>query len=371
MNELTAKLTEQIKNTGAITFYEFMQTALYHKNLGYYFNDKEKIGVRGDYYTSANVDASFGALLAKECLRLYKQLDSNSQKINILEIGAGTGQLAFDIIYSLITENNFPQNNIQYTVCEISPTMQTLQKEKLVPFLGQVKWLNYNELQENPQTAIIIANEVVDAFAVHKVQFSKGKLEELYLNSDGESLKPFWQKAKTAELEEYLRKLKIELIENQIIEINLDAVKWLKTLVNSLVEGFIITIDYGDLSDHLYSPENLTGTIKCFSKHKLNTQVFENIGEQDITSDVNFSALIYYGQEFGLENLVFTRQADFLIKLGLLERLEQLITQDPDSFKSLKTRLALKNFFIPGGISDHFKVLVQKKSKEIKYKLQK
>ncbi|MBK7992462.1 MAG: SAM-dependent methyltransferase [Blastocatellia bacterium] len=73
----------------------------------------------------------------------------------------------------------------------------------------------------------------------------------------------------------------------------------------------MITIDCGDLSDHLYSPENLTGTIKCFSKHKLKTQVFENIGEQDVTSDVNFSALIYYGQEFGLENLVFTRQADF------------------------------------------------------------
>lgn len=365
MNQLKTIIIDQIKNSGAITFYEFMHTALYHKNLGYYFNDKEKIGVRGDYYTSANVDASFGALLAKECLRLYNLLDSNSQQINILEIGAGTGQLAFDIIYSLITENNFQKNNIQYTICEISPTMQALQKEKLATFASQVKWLNYNQLQENPQIAIIIANEVVDAFAVHKVRFSKGELEELYLNSDGESLKPFWQKAKNAELEEYLRKLKIELIENQVIEINLDAIKWLKTLVNSLVEGFIINIDYGDLSDHLYSPENLTGTIKCFSKHQLNTQVFENIGEQDITSDVNFSALIYYGQEFGLENLVFTRQADFLIKLGLLERLEQLITQDPDSFNSLKTRLALKNFFVPGGISDHFKVLVQKKSKEI------
>lgn len=363
MNELKTIIIDQIKSAGAITFYEFMHTALYHKNLGYYFNDKEKIGVRGDYYTSANIDASFGALLAKECLRLYKELDANEKKINILEIGAGTGQLAFDIIYSLTTENNFLKDNIQYTICEISPTMQLLQKEKLAVFANQIKWLNYNQLQENPQTAIIIANEVVDAFAVHKVRFSKGKLEELYLNSDGESLKPFWQKAKNHKLEEYLRKLKIELIENQIIEINLDAIKWLKTLVDSLKEGFIITIDYGDLSDHLYSPENLMGTIKCFSKHQFNTQVFENIGEQDITSEVNFSALINYGQEFGLENLVFSRQADFLIKLGLLERLEQLITQDPDSFQSLKTRLALKNFFVPGGISDHFKVLVQKKSK--------
>jgi SAM-dependent MidA family methyltransferase len=93
----------------------------------------------------------------------------------------------------------------------------------------------------------------------------------------------------------------------------------------------------------------------------LNDKPLERIGEQDITADVNFSALIEYGGEMGLIYRRLMRQADYLIGLGLLDRLQRMMESGEQDFQSLKTRLALKNFFVPGGISDHFKVLVQEK----------
>lgn len=364
-------VVERIKQSGAITFCDFMEMALYHPTLGYYCNEKEKIGRKGDFYTSANIDSSFGLLLAKQCLEMYCELNNISltevnrqnSKLTIIELGAGTGQLALDIIFALHTEYQFPLDRLQYVICEISSVLKAKQEKMLAPFLQQVTWINYDQLSNYPRS-IILANEVIDAFPVHQIRWHNGELEELYIGLDSKNveLKKFWQKASNDKLTDYLKTLKIELVEKQVIEVNLEAIRWLEQLSNALEKGFIIIIDYGDFSDHLYSPEHLEGSLRCFFQHTLKTDFLENIGQQDITADVNFSALIYYGQKFGLKLVSFIRQADYLIKLGLLERLQKIIEEDPNSFQSLKTRLALKNFFIPGGISDHFRVLIQKKA---------
>lgn len=370
VEHLKEKIIEEIKRSSAITFRDFMEMALYYPNLGYYCNSKEKIGRSGDYYTAANIDSNFGLLLAKQFLEMHSQLtntklaeiDNQDKKLTIIEIGAGTGQLALDILFALHNEYKFPLDKLQYLICEISPSMKAKQKQLLEPFAKQVNWISYEGLSQYPQ-AIIFANEVVDALPVHQVRWYKGQLQELYitLDSDGFSLKKLWQKPSSNKLASYLKVLNIGLIGKQIIEINLEAIKWLEQLSKGLEQGFIVIIDYGDHSDHLYSPENLEGSLRCFFQHTVRDNVLENIGEQDITSEVNFSALIYYGKELGLELVTLMRQSDYLIKLGLLERLQKIIEDDPNSFQSLKTRLALKNFFVPGGISDHFKVLVQRK----------
>ncbi|KAF0239178.1 MAG: hypothetical protein FD167_4389, partial [bacterium] len=246
----------------------------------------------------------------------------------------------------------------------ISPLMQLRQQNLLAPFAAQVQWIGFDKLESNSQTAIIIANEVIDAFPVHQFRWCKNELEELFIDTDGVKLIPFWQTIPALndpDIAFYLKHLKAEFVEKQVIEINLAAIKWITEVSRVLKRGFVIIIDYGDLSDHLYRLDHIEGTLRCFFQHTVNNNYLENIGEQDITTDVNFEILMTYALYTDLETVCFTRQADYLIKLGLLDRLQEIIETDPHSFQSLKARLAMKNFFIPGGISDHFKVLILNK----------
>jgi SAM-dependent MidA family methyltransferase len=366
MTKLKEKIIDQIKLSKAISFHDFMNIALYDKDLGYYFTSKEKIGRGGDFYTSSNVGDSFGALIAKDSLEKHLKINSHNENLTIIEIGAGTGQLAFDILYSLKNELNFPLEKVKYFIREISPTLQITQKETLAPFLPQVEWISIEDVKNDSLNAIVIANEVLDSFPIHQFRWNKKQLEELYITAKDSNLIPFWQSIDLENLPTdiglYLENLKIEIIDKQTIEINLAATQWIKEIARVLKKGFVIIIDYGDLSDHLYSLGQMEGTLRCFFKHTLNNNYLENIGEQDITADVNFEILMTYAKLNGFEITSFTRQADYLIKLGLLDRLQKAIEIDPTSFQSLKTRLAMKNFFIPGGISDHFRVLVLKKT---------
>ncbi|MBI4853993.1 MAG: SAM-dependent methyltransferase [Acidobacteria bacterium] len=371
MNKLQEQIINQIKSSAPISFYEFMKMALYDKEFGYYFTSKEKIGRSGDFYTSSNISSAFGALLAKECLEMHSKiiniplgkLHKFNNILTIIEVGAGTGQLAFDILYTMEKELNFPLAKIKYLIQEISPAMQALQKNLLAPFSSQIEWIELEELKNSPKEAIIIANEVIDSFPIHQIRWYKKELQELYIDIDGEKLTPFWQNIEKMpkNIAFYLEHLSFEFVDKQVIEINLEAIDWLKQISDVLKKGFVIIIDYGDLSDHLYSLDHFEGTLRCFFQHMTNSNYLENIGSQDITTDVNFEILMKFAQYNKLETLSFMRQADYLIKLGLLDRLQKMIELDPSSFQSLKARLAIKNFFIPGGISDHFKVLILKK----------
>lgn len=372
-NILEQKIISQIKSSGAISFYEFVKMALYDEEFGYYFTSKEKIGRSGDFYTSSNISSVFGALIAKDCLEMFCRLNNtvldkihtSNDILTILEIGAGTGQLAFDILYALKSEFNFPSNKVKYLIQEISPSFRERQREMLSPFLAQVEWVKLESIEKISQEAIIIANEVVDSFPIHQFRWHKKELEERYIDIDKDKLFSFWKrfpiKKQPKEIALYLEHLKVEFVEKQVIEVNLDLTKWIKKVSDILKKGFIIIIDYGDLSDHLYSPENLDGSLRCFFKHTVNSNYLQNIGEQDITANVNFEILMTYASHNKLDIISFMRQADYLIRLGLLDKLQKLIETEPNSFESIKSRLALKNFFIPGGISDHFKVLILKK----------
>ena len=124
-------------------------------------------------------------------------------------------------------------------------------------------------------------------------------------------------------------------------------------------QGFLVTIDYGDLAAHLYAPDRRNGTLRCFQKHTLTDTPLERIGEQDITASVNFSALIDYGEESGFEKLSYERQTNFLFRHGLIERIAAM--EHNGTMDNLQDRLAIKNLLVPGGVSDNFRVLVQQK----------
>ncbi len=373
--ELEKRLIERLARAGQMTFREFMQAALYDAELGYYNTERLKIGVAGDYYTSSNVHPAFGAILAQTFIELWQQLDHKKSYL-LVEMGAGTGQLAFDVLTALRHDQAAVFQEIVYTIVEQSPVMQARQREKLKPFEGKVRWREFQELELEPITGIAFSNEFVDALPVHRIRFSRNGMEEQFVtleknpsenhsaiekekDSEEKKLAFVWRTLSNTQLAAYIKRTGFRFFEGQVIEINLDAIEWLKKMCAVMEKGFLITIDYGDLAAHLYSPDRREGTLRCFYKHTMTEALLERVGEQDITASVNFSALIDYGEDFGFTKVSYERQTNFLFRQGLIERIAAM--EDAGTIDNLKDRLAIKNLLVPGGVSDNFRVLMQRK----------
>jgi SAM-dependent MidA family methyltransferase len=383
--ELEKRLIERIKGEGRINFREFMQAALYEAEFGYYNTERLKIGAAGDYYTSSNVHPAFGAILARVFVDLWQQLNEPTH-LTIVEMGAGTGQLAFDVLQALREEHPHQFDKVNYMIVDQSPVMRVRQREMLKPFESQVAWRERQDLLRDPITGIVFSNELLDAFPVHRVRFSQKGMEELFVGVGdsaehrpapesgekvaeerrageacrSENLRLEWGELSNAELANYIQRTIVRFFNTQVIDINLDAIAWLEDLAAAIFRGFLLTIDYGDLAPHLYSPERREGTLRCFYRHTLTNSPLERIGEQDITASVNFSALMEYGKDFGFDTVSYERQTNFLFRHGLIERIAAM--EEAGTIENLKDRLAIKNLLAPGGVSDNFRVLIQKKS---------
>jgi len=361
---LEQKLIERIGREGPITFRDFMQAALYDPEFGYYNTERGKIGPEGDYFTSSNVHPAFGAVLSRSFAGMW---GDSSEAMTIIEFGAGTGQLAFDVLAAMRDEHPRLFDGLTYFIVETSPAMRDRQREKVSVFADRIRWTELEELERAPVRGIVFSNEFVDALPVHRVRYRAGSLEESYVTSPIRSEEPgtlaeVWSKPSTDRLDEYVERMKVKLREDQIVEINLDAVDWLSRMTRALASGFLMTIDYGDLCDSLWTPDRLRGTLRSFHNHRLIDSPLSSLGEQDITASVNFTALIEYGSEFGFEPVSFERQTAFLMRMGLIERIAASYRPD-ETLNDLKQRLAVKNLFVPGGSSDSFRVLIQGKQK--------
>jgi SAM-dependent MidA family methyltransferase len=351
-----------ILESALISFRDFMEAALYDAEFGYYATHADRIGRDGDYYTSSGVSAHFGRLLAKYVVKCWEKLDRPAP-FSVVECGPGTGRLALDILAELETAHPAAFAAVRYVLCERSPALRALQRERLASFGARVAWSDVETLAETPITGLMFSNELIDALSVHRVKVESGAVRECFVTEREGGLRLVWDApSRPAEFAAYVETSRLHLREGHEYEIGLDAVAWLRNAARALERGFLLTIDYGDLSDHLSERPN--GTLRCFSRHVVHEDFLARIGEQDITADANFSALIAYGADCGLRTLKLERQSDFLIGLGLLDMLQSVTSFDGDTPEALKARLALKHFLVPGGFGDHFKVLIQEKTHE-------
>lgn len=357
--ELELRLIERIKREGPITFRDFMQAALYDPELGYYNTERLKIGAAGDYYTSSNVHAAFGAVLARALVELWVE-----DPLTLVEIGAGTGRLAADVLTAIRDEHTAVFETLTYIIVETSPHMRDRQRENLEAFADRVQWRELHELERAPIMGIAFSNEFVDALPVNRIRQKGTPLQEQYVTVSSEAggtrLRLDWGGVSTERLESYLREMDVVLNEDQMVEVNLEAIKWLARMSRAISHGFLVTIDYGDTVQNLWSPDRRQGTLRSFHEHRLIDSPLARVGEQDITASVNFTALIEYGRDFGLQLVSFERQTAFLIRMGLIERIAAR-QGSTDSVDDLNERLAVKNLFVPGGISDNFRVLIQRR----------
>lgn len=344
-------IIEKIRSRGPISFRDFMEMCLYYPECGYYTSAQEKFGTRGDYYTSPQLTPAFGAAIARQLEQMWEM--SGKDMFTIVEYGAGTGTLCQDVL-TYLQHNAAFYERLQYYIIEKSPVMRKREQQYLHE---KVRWIDSID-EIAPVTGCVLSNELMDNLSVHQVVMQDGLMEVFIDHENGfkEILKPA-----TPTLCEYFRELGITLPRGFRTEVNLEAITWLESVASSLEKGFVLTVDYGCLSDELYSDPRQEGTLICYNKHHVNNEPYHNIGGQDITAHVNFSALQYWGAKYGLKCHLFTDQASFLLGLGFNELLQEMEVEGEDiAVAARKVSFLMHTFLLDLGVK--FKVLIQRKN---------
>jgi SAM-dependent MidA family methyltransferase len=347
---LSEIIIERIKEEGPISFHDYMEMALYYPGKGYYTSDKNKIGTTGDFYTSSSLTHVFGAMIGKQLEQMWEII--GRKEFTIVEYGAGTGMLCHDIL-DYLKNSKVLYDQLKYIIIEKSPVMRENQKTHLKE---KVSWINnIEEIREI--TGCVLSNELLDNFSVHQV-IMEDELMEVFVDYTSEFVE-ILQPANQL-LKNYFAELNITLPKGFRTEINLEATEWINTIAGSISKGYVITIDYGYPSIELYNKRRSRGTLLSYHKHTINENPYIKIGEQDITSHVNFSALCHWGFKSGLVCCGLTNQANFLSALGFKDYLNRSLdpTQDPIIMAkqvSFITRTLLLN------MGPKFKVLIQRK----------
>lgn len=357
-NPLEQIIRDRIQETGGIPFRDFMELCLYHPEHGYYMNPRERIGKEGDFFTSSSVHALFGNLIARQLRQMAELLGGGS--FTIVEQGSGNGELAADILDALAEEAPDLYRWVRYRLVDISPAQRRRQEKTLERHRERVDWCDLEDAAGFK--GCFLSNELVDAFPVHRIRVHEGRLEELFVVlKDGELAEEFRQPSVHA-LQAHFDWLGISSAEGNLAEVNLAAVHWMKKVAGLLEKGFVLTIDYGYPAVELFSPLRRTGTLMCYRQHTTVENPYEELGGQDMTAHVDFTALEKAGSGAGLDRLFYGPQYRFLLGLGFVEALLDLQTRENDEKKARALRLTLKNLILPdGGMGDTFKVLVQGK----------
>ncbi|MBI5203662.1 MAG: SAM-dependent methyltransferase [Nitrospirae bacterium] len=362
MNTLHQKIIQRIKKDGSITFKSFMEMALYEPELGYYTSQNTKIGRAGDFYTSSHLHPVFGMMLGKQIEEMWVIMGKPSA-FQIIEMGAGAGYVCKDMIdyYKGLgiggqgLEREIIKN-LQYIIMELNPAMRKQQKKLLADYSDKIRWVaSLNEL--NNIKGCILSNELLDAFPVHLIEM-ENEIKEVFVSADGEALKEIKEKPSTNGIADYLKEFSVELPKRYRTEINLDIKKWLNEANNALIEGFILTIDYGYPAWDYYSEDNDRGTLLCYHKHQTAENPYQNIGEQDITAHINFSSVKKWGEELNIKTLGFCQQGTFLMSLGIDEAIAEIHKNSPDYLFEVAR---IKKLILPGTMGETHKVMIQYK----------
>jgi SAM-dependent MidA family methyltransferase len=356
--ELIAVIASEIADSGPIPFVRFMELALYHPQFGYYMRSpQERIGWRGDFYTSSDVHPILGQALAKQAEQMYRLL-GQPNPFTIVEMGPGKGLLAKHILTTCA--HRYPSffEHLRYVLVDRSPAMRELQRRNLAPWLDRAALLAWVDDLANvaPQglTGLFFSNELVDSFPVHRLQVTAKGIEELSVDyRDGKFVECLMPLSSSA-LVHRLRRMNADWPEGYRTEINLPASEWMKQVAQRLDRGFVLTIDYGHSQQDLYRSDRKHGTFLCYSRQSVNEDPFLRVGEQDMTAHVDFSSLAAAGEEQTLLMTGFTNQMNFLMGLGVEQMIAEL-EQDSPQFK------AAIHLLRPNGMGTTFKVLIQHK----------
>jgi SAM-dependent MidA family methyltransferase len=338
---------------GWVSFDEFMEMALYAPGLGYYTAGGRKIGQGGDFTTAPELSDLFSRCVARQCAEALAP-DAGS----ILELGAGTGRMAAEILSTLSSLGAAPE---RYLILEVSADLRERQKARIAALPTElrerVQWLD--ALPAKPLNGVILANEVLDALPCQRIVIRNGEAHALGVGmaaagaaSAMQSGAEFIEREGPADAavsdawKAIASSLPFQLDDGYRTEICTRVEPWIASLGDCLERGLVLLFDYGLPRAHYYHPQRTDGTLRCHFKQRAHDDPFINVGVQDITAWVDFTRVAEAADAAALEVRGFATQAAFLLGLGI----EQMVSD---------VRLAseARQLLMPGEMGEAFKAM--------------
>jgi SAM-dependent MidA family methyltransferase len=382
MNDLRQKIEHEIRERGPIPFSRYMELCLYDPQLGYYSRNAEQFGKAGDFYTSSDVHAVFGRLLARQFEEIWRLLGS-PEEIALVEFGPGRGLFAQDVLDW--SEKKFPDffSTLRYVLIESSPALRHRIKETLAHHLKSGKAVCAHKVEtfgaektgkgttsvvpkrdppdwalapESP--SIVFANELFDALPV-EILSPQGALR--IDASDGRFLET-WAQPSAEELE-FLDRYSVHPEPDERVEVPLAAQQIMDRIAASLHRGFFVAIDYGYTREEQLAGRH-RGSLKAIRQHSINASPYEAPGEQDITAGVNFTALAAAAEKHGMQTQKIVTQSQFLMGIGEANQFADAFEECRLPQERAKVALQLKHLVTPAGMGESFHVLIASKGVE-------
>ncbi|MHB9117839.1 MAG: class I SAM-dependent methyltransferase [Burkholderiales bacterium] len=343
---LSARIRDEIAAAGGwIDFARYMELALYAPGLGYYSAGAMKFGQDGDFVTAPEISALFGQTLARQ---LAQVLAGGG---DVLELGAGSGRLAMDVLSELERLDALPTH---YFILEVSPDLRQRQhallRERAPHLADRVSWL-----ESLPQRfkGAIIGNEVLDALPVHLAVWREDGLHQRGVEvCDGSFA---WRERPLTSGAAWEMARRLDLAPGYLSEIAPAVPALVRSLASSLEQGLLLLIDYGFGAAEYYHPQRRLGTLMCHYRHHSHDDPFFLPGLQDITAHVDFSAAAAAGTEAGLDLLGYTSQAHFLLNCSLTDLLGQVGAEDAAAYLPLANQA--QALLSPAEMGDLFKAI--------------
>ena len=354
-------LSEQLKtkiiqfihsNQGWMSFDRFMDFALYDPELGYYTGALRKFGEKGDFVTASEISNFFAKTL---CIQFKEIFQSVSR--SIIEIGAGSGQFALQVIQSLSSDH---ENINHYFILEISPSLRKQQYELLTKNLPSHLFSKIQWIDEIPKEyeGIIFCNEFLDALPVELIKKDSGMYYQKGIGIENDLL--VWKEKPIDDISNYEEIDLKNLPDDYVAEYPLYIKNWLKKISQSLNKGIVFIIDYGFNQREYFHEQRSQGTLMCHFKHYAHDNPLIQVGIQDITTHVNFSYVAREASKLGLNITGFISQANFLINCGILNLLETINLEDRALY--MKSVSEVQKLLSPSEMGDLFKVMTLEKN---------
>jgi SAM-dependent MidA family methyltransferase len=356
VNPLRQKIEQEIRTRGPIPFSRYMELCLYDSEHGYYSRNAQQFGKAGDFYTSSDVHKVFGRLLARQFEEMWRALGSPG-KMDLVELGPGRGLFAQDVLDW--SENKFPEffQCLHYILIENSPALRERIGKTLSRHFNSGRAALREDFSPGAYT-ITFANEFFDALPV-EVLSTRGSL--LIDAWDGRFVEA-WSPASPAELE-FLDRYSIHPEPEERVEATLAAQEYMSGIAAKIQRGFFVAIDYGYTREELLAGRH-RGTLKAIRQHSVSDSPYEAPGEQDLTADVNFTALAAAAENQGMQAHRLITQSQFLLGIGEANQFADAFEECRLPQERAKVALQLKHLVTPAGMGESFQVLIASKGVE-------
>ena len=352
METLERAIREEIRRSGPIPFARFMELCLYHPEHGYYTRGLGGGGGR-DYVTSSGLHHAYGACLARQAEEMWSLL-GRPERFRFVEFGPGEGHFACDFLRAAAARPEFARA-LDVVLVETSPALRDRQARRVaglgLPHSGPLgRWSSLEDLlREGPAEGCLFANEVLDAFPVHRVVGAPGGPREIRVaERDGDLVEEIGPLS-SSEMEAWLAAVGVRLEPGQEIDLAPGAARFVERAAGLLRSGWFVVVDYGRDAPDLYHPERRRGTLLAYHRHRASEDFLRLPGEQDLTAHVDFTAVERAARAAGLRLAGRASQSRFLLALGALDFFEA---------SDLAGREALKDLVLPDRMGGVFRVLI-------------